>query len=238
MILGRRAFAPAAWSVLLTAAGIALFVSLGVWQLERAAYKDSLQQKFAHRLAEDYRQLDPGEDLADIQYRKLRLQGRYDLEHQFLLDNRVHEGRAGYHVLTPFLIADSDYVLLVDRGWAPWGARRSPLPPIRPPPEAGVAAGIAFVPEEPALKLGGLGLGADWPQLIPYVDLAALRAQYSADLLPMILWMAPESPGAYLRDWDPVWLPPEKSRAYALQWFLFAGIALVLFVILNLRKIE
>ena len=115
MILGQRVFAPAAWSVLLTAAGILLFASLGIWQLERAAYKESLEIKFEQRLAEDYRRLGKDTDLDDIQYRKLRLEGRYDLDHQFLLDNQVHDGRAGYHVLTPFHLKDSDRLLLVDR---------------------------------------------------------------------------------------------------------------------------
>lgn len=238
MILGQRVFAPAAWSILLTAAAIALFASLGIWQLERAAYKETLERKFEQRLAADYRRLDENTDLADIQYRKLKIAGRYDLEHQFLLDNRVRGGRAGYHVLTPFRLRDSDRVLLVDRGWAAWGERRSPLPHLRAPDETGEIFGIAFVPGEPALKLGGLELSGDWPQLIPYIDIDALRRHFSSELLPMVLWMAPEAPGAYLREWDPVWLPPEKSRAYAVQWFLFAGIALFLFFILNLRKKE
>jgi len=238
MILGQRAFAPSRRSILLTVAGVALFVSLGIWQLQRADYKAGIEREFEQRLAEDYRPLDSATNFDDIQYRKLKLKGRYDLEHQFLLDNQVHDGRAGYHVLTPFRIADSDYVLLVDRGWAPWGERRTPLPPIEPPARADFAAGIAFVPGEPALKLGDTPRGGDWPRLITYLDLAELRQTSSADFLPFILWMAPEFPGAYLRDWDPIWLPPEKSRAYALQWFSFAAISLVLFVVLNLRKIE
>ncbi len=237
MILG-RSFAPARWSILLTAAGIVLFVSLGIWQLERAAYKAELERKFERRLAEDYRPLDLAADLGDIQYRKLKLRGHYDLERQFLLDNRVHEGRAGYHVLTPFRLADSDHVLLVDRGWAAWGARRSPLPTIRPPLESAFVTGIAFEPGEPALKLGSPPADGDWPRLIVYIDIDELRQAYPGDLLPMVLWMAPESPGAYVRDWDPIWLPPEKSRAYALQWFSFAAISLLLFVGLNLRKVE
>ena len=238
MILGQRVFAPAAWSVLLTAAGILLFASLGIWQLERAAYKESLEIKFEQRLAEDYRRLGKDTDLDDIQYRKLRLEGRYDLDHQFLLDNQVHDGRAGYHVLTPFHLKDSDRLLLVDRGWAAWGERRTPVPRLRAPLEPSEVSGIAFVPGEPVLKLGELELSGGWPQVIPYLDIAALRRQYAPDLLPMVLWMAPESTGNYLRDWNPVWLPPEKSRAYAVQWFSFAAIALFLFILLNLRKIE
>ncbi|HEY5739471.1 MAG TPA: SURF1 family protein [Gammaproteobacteria bacterium] len=238
MIIGKRVFVPTAWSIVLTAAGVALFVSLGLWQLERADYKTGLERKFERRLAQDYRPLDSDEDFSDIQYRKLRLKGRYDLDHQFLLDNQVHEGRAGYHVLTPFRLADSDFLLLVDRGWAAWGERRSPLPPIRPPLQAGTTSGIAFVPGEPALKLGEPMPGGDWPRLITYIDIDELRQYFADDLLPMVLWMSPETPGVYLRDWDPVWLPPEKSRAYALQWFSFAAISLLLFVLLNLRKIE
>jgi surfeit locus 1 family protein len=236
MNLGKREFTPARWSVLLTAAGVALCVSLGIWQLERAAYKETLERRFEQRLAADYQRLDKDTDLEDIQYRKLKLEGRYDLEHQFLLDNRVHRGRAGYHVLTPFHLLDSDRVLLVDRGWAAWGERRLPLPRPRAPVETGEVFGIAFVPGEPALRLGDFELSGDWPQLLPYVDITALRRQYTADLLPMVLWMAPEAPGSYLREWDPIWLPPEKSRAYAVQWFSFAAIALLLFFVLNLRK--
>jgi surfeit locus 1 family protein len=238
MNLAGRRFAPAAWSVLLTAAGVALFVVLGLWQLERAEFKSHLQAKFEQRLTEDYRPLEVGADLEDIQYRKLRLEGSYVDGHHFLLDNQVNGGRAGYHVLTPFRLADGERVILVNRGWAPWGDSRTTLPAVREPAVAGMAAGIAFVPEPPALKLVELQLSGEWPELIPYIDLDALRGQYSPRLMPMILWLGPEIPGTYERAWDPIWLPPEKSRAYALQWFFFAGIALVLFVLLNLRKSE
>ncbi|MDH3220193.1 MAG: SURF1 family protein [Gammaproteobacteria bacterium] len=238
MKIGSREFRPAWWSALLAASGITLFVTLGMWQLDRAAFKDLLQQKFEQRLAQDYRMLNIDTDLADIQYRKLMVRGSYDNAHNFLLDNQVHQGQAGYQVLTPLQLADSDHIILVNRGWAAWGASRERLPEILPAEPAAAVEGIAFVPGEPALTLGGLKLSEGWPQLIPYVDLAALRQQYSQRLLPMILWLAPEGPGVYVRDWDPIWLPPEKSRAYAVQWFSFAGIALLLFVLLNLRKIE
>ena len=233
-----RKFSPPLWSILLTIAGMGLFLALGLWQLERAAFKDSVKLKFEQRLAQDYQTLDSDDDLADVQYRKLKFSGRYENSQHFLLDNQVHKGRAGYQVITPLLLTDSDSIVLVNRGWAPWGDSREQLPEILPPRTPGEVSGIAFVPGEPALSLGGVKLSGNWPQLIPYVDIAALRQQYSQQLLPMVLWMAPEQPGAYVRDWDPIWLPPEKSRAYAVQWFSFAVVALVLFVVLNLRKIE
>ena len=238
MIMFGRRFEPALWSVVLTLAGVSLFCSLGYWQLQRAAYKQDIETRFETRLQQDYRLYDVDRDQDDIQYRRLIFRGRYQPDRHFLLDNQTHQGRAGYHVLTPLLLNDSDSVLLVNRGWAPWGARRTPLPSIDPPVTEGEIAGIVHIPGEPALRLGEVVIDDDWPQLLPYLDLQDLRAQYSDQLLPFILWVSPDAPGSYVRDWDPVWLPPEKSRAYAVQWFSFAAIALLLFVILNLRKPE
>ena len=238
MKLGRRRFVPSWWSILLAAGGVSLFVSLGLWQLDRADFKDAVEAKFERRLAEDYAPLENPVDLDEVQYRKLRLAGEFRSEHNFLLDNQTLNGTAGYQVITPLYLAESDHIILVNRGWAAWPGARDPLPTPLPPTRLGVVDGIAFVPSEPALALGEFPAGGDWPRLIPYVDIEALRQQYSPKLLPMILWMAPEQPGEYRRVWDPVWLPPEKSRAYALQWFAFAAIAAALFFLLNLRKSE
>lgn len=238
MIMFGRRFEPAWWSILLTAFGLALFLALGNWQLERAAYKQSLKDKFETRLAGDYELFKSGDEIQDMQYRKLILRGRFDNEHHYLLDNQLHEGRAGYHVLTPLRLADSDYVILVNRGWAAWGAAREPLPLIPPAVGGDRVAGVISIPSKPPLLLGEFGAATGWPRLIPYIDFEILRAQYSRQLLPFVLWLGPEQPGSYVRNWNPVWLPPEKSRAYAVQWFAFAALALLLFVILNLRKIE
>ncbi len=237
MIRGRRFSAPR-WSIMLTIVGVSLFIALGSWQLDRAEFKQAIEDTYAQRLALDYRPYDPREDRVTTEYSRLLLWGRYDNAHSLLLDNQVYLGKAGYQVLTPFYLNDSDRIVLVNRGWAAWGERRD-LPGTLPEPlDPGKAAGIAFYPGEAALKLGRVDLGGQWPQLIPRLDIEALRAHYSDDLLPFVLWLGSDQPGHFVRDWEPLWLPPEKSRAYALQWFAFAALAIVLFVILNLRKVE
>lgn len=238
MILGRRQFRPAWWAVVLTALGVALFIALGMWQLQRAQLKEGIESRFEQRLAEPYQALRSVDELPDVEYRKLRLQGRYDNSRNLLVDNQLHRGRAGYHVLTPLQLIDSDRIVLVNRGWVGWGASRDRLAPILDPLTVGAVSGIAHFPSEPALRMGGLILSEKWPQLIPYVDIDALQPAFDDNLLPFVLWLAPEVQGAYVRDWKPVWMRPEKSRAYAVQWFAFAFLALVFFIILNLRKIE
>ena len=242
MLIGRRRFLPTWWSVALTAAGVSLFVALGMWQLERADLKEAIELKFEQRLTQPYRAFSPGDelgdDLADIEYRKLLLQGRYDNARSLLVDNQLHRGRAGYYVVTPLQLRDSDHLVLVNRGWVAWGESRDELAPIPDPVSAGGVAGIAYFPSEPALQLGDVESSAGWPLLVSHIDIEALQARFEGRLLPLVLWLAPEQQGAYVRVWNPVWMRPEKSRAYATQWFAFAVVALVFFIILNLRKIE
>ena len=237
MIPGRR-FEPPLWSILLTLLGTTLFACLGIWQLQRAELKQSIQDRFEERLAEPYQDLLSITDPEDIQYRKLRLQGSYDTVRHLLLDNRLHRGRAGYQVLTPLRLRDSDAVVLVNRGWTPWGETRQHTAPVVQPDSNGGVIGIAFVPSEPALEMGQLEITGEWPLLIQNVDIDALQPAFDGRLLPWILWLAPEADDAYLRDWQPVWMRPEKSRAYAVQWFAFAVLALLFFMILNWRKVE
>lgn len=237
MIVGRRRFQPTGWAVALTVAGMSLFVALGLWQLQRAALKDAIETRFEQRLAEPYQALSSVGD-PDIEYRKLLLQGRYLSGQNLLVDNQLHRGRAGYYILTPMQLRDSDSIVLVNRGWAPWGESRLQLAAIVEPVNVEGVSGIAYFPSEPALAMGATGAGEGWPRLISYIDIEALQVHFDGQLAPWVLWLAVEQPGEYVRDWNPVWMKPEKSRAYATQWFAFAVLALVFFVILNMRKVE
>ncbi len=124
MIISGRRFSASWWSVALTVTGMSLFIVLGLWQLERAVLKESIESKFEQRLTEPYLIVSPGDDLKDIEYRKVLVEGSFDNARNFLVDNQLHRGRAGYHVVTPLRLKDSDKVLLVNRGWAPWGESR------------------------------------------------------------------------------------------------------------------
>ena len=247
MKIAGRHFKPGLWAVALTVCGMTLFIALGLWQLERALLKESIEDRFQQRLSEPDRAIST-DDLAggnpvDLEYRKLMLRGSYDNSRNLLVDNQLHGGRAGYHVLTPLQLEGSDRIVLVNRGWAPWGGSRDDPPSVSMPVSAGGVAGIVYFPSESAFQMGTGALSDDWPQavryqLIPHVDIAALQATFEGRLLPWMLWLSPGQQDYYVRDWKPVWMRPEKSRAYAVQWFAFALVALVFFIIMNLRKIE
>ena len=236
MIIFKRRFRPTLRATSMALVGFAVFVALGMWQLERADYKDFIQQKFETRLEADYRQLDIHAALADIEFQKLELPGQYDLSRTILVDNQVHQGLAGYYVLSPFELSASNDILLVNRGWIALGKSREILPAIEMPVNDGVVRGIASVPGDDIFRMGSISLQDNWPQVVPFIDIEAMQTRFSGRLLPMVLWLGPEQAGHYPREWNPVWAKPERSRAYAWQWFTFGALSLILYLVLNFRK--
>ena len=221
---------------LLTLAGVALFSSLGMWQLERAELKREIEQRFKSQLEQPYRYvlLDTKQN-DSLQYQKIRLRGRYDNEHLFFVDNQLNNGVAGYHVLQPFFAIGESTALLVNRGWVAADPDRSRFPEILPPRLDNEVYGILTIPSMEGFRLGEVQMTESWPQRIPFVDLERMGLGLDFDIYPYLLWQAAEIDDYYVRNWQPVWSPPEKSEAYALQWFSFAGVAFLMYLILNFK---
>jgi surfeit locus 1 family protein len=223
---------------LLTLAASVLFADLGRWQWHRA------QQKQA--LAEDFRI--GGQVLADLgasataalpRYAQVRLQGSYDGEHQFLLDNISHDGLPGFEVLTPLHLADGR-VILVNRGWVPLTASRSRLPDVH----LDGAAEQTFTGRLDDLPVAGIALGhvppakgAQWPRITSFPTMADLSATLGVPLQSRQLLLDPDQPQGYVRDWHPRGLAPTRHLAYAIQWWLFGALALTLYGYMNWQRI-
>jgi len=238
MIILKRRFKPSAVMTVIALSAVVIFTKLGMWQLDRADFKETVKMQFETRLAADYQRFSALDSLADIDYRNLILEGEFDISRTVLVDNILFEGRAGYNVLTPFILSGSQKAVLVNRGWVALGNSRDILPVIELPVLLNKVKGIASVPNTDGFRMGKVSLTNSWPQVIPFVDVDAMQESFPDGLLPLMLWLAPDQPGYYQRSWYPVWADPEKSRAYALQWFIFALIAVGLYLFLNLRKLE
>jgi surfeit locus 1 family protein len=118
------------WTLaLLTVVGGALFlgfITLGVWQLERRAWKLALIERVTQRIAAAPGVLPPPSqwphlNAADVEYRTVRLQGRWLADKTVLTQASTALG-AGYWVLTPLQQADGTQVL-VNRGFVPQAQR-------------------------------------------------------------------------------------------------------------------
>ncbi len=106
-------------------ATFAALVSLGTWQMQRLAWKESLLSAIAERRNAPPVDLAAIEALAsaggDIEYRTVSVSGRFlnNRERHFFA---THQGRTGYYVYTPLELADGRY-LFVNRGFTPFDAK-------------------------------------------------------------------------------------------------------------------
>jgi surfeit locus 1 family protein len=235
-VAGKRVFAPTLRLTLLALLLAALFVRLGVWQWQRGEQRAAAAARFAHG-GDQVLELGT-RAVADLPlYQRVSVEGELDGVHQFLLDNRTFEGRAGYEVLTPLTPAAGP-ALLIDRGWVPFSGRRTQLPdvtlkasgPVRltgriaPLPVAGLRSGRAAPDARGA-----------WPKVTSYPDMAQLAAALGAPLAPHILLLDAAAPFGYVRAWQPPGLPPLRHFSYAVQWWSLALATLVLWVIVSRR---
>jgi surfeit locus 1 family protein len=237
--IGNRAFAPPAWGLLLTTLALAAFISLGSWQLGRAREKQALADSF---VAGSREILDAtGLDFAGLpRYQQVRLHGAYDASRQILLDNMPSSaGRPGYRVLTPLERSDGRGWVLVDRGWVPLGATREDLPDVAVDAGEREVSGILDGLPVPGLRIGPAAApeASDWPRVMLFPTEADVESALGVEVESRIVLLDPEAPGGFERAWRPaLGFGPERHLGYAVQWFAFAIVAVVIFIALNLRR--
>ncbi len=241
MHLGPFEFRPGLWPSVVTLLLLVLLLGLGFWQLDRAEQKRRLVTQFQGGVSADPIQVDAKLQAApDLEYQPATVRGRLDPVHQFLLDNRIHQGVVGYEVLTPLLLPEDDVVLLVNRGWVPRGMHREQLPDVSLKEEWVQLRGQL---KSPPQKVFTLGEGEDrhlgWPKVLQQIRLELQAEQLGKSLLPMLLLLDPDQDQGYVRQWEPVLgFGPERNVGYALQWFSLALALLVIFLLVNSKRIH
>lgn len=225
------------WAVLLAAAGVAIGSSAGLWQLGRAAEKRDLEARFAAGgAAGALQQLVASEAAPEFRYRTVQLTGRYDPEHQLLLDNISHERQPGYQVLTPFTTDGG--TVLVNRGWVPANGDRRILPDIAVHGGTREIVGrIEWLPR-PGIELAAVVPPPDapWPRRLLFPTSAEASAQLGVSLRDYQLLLDPDAADGYVREWRPGGMEPGRHTAYAVQWFGLALTVVVIYFVLVLRN--
>jgi surfeit locus 1 family protein len=212
-------------------------VRLGFWQLDRLGERRQRNAAVEAGLAEPPADLDDllagTADPDALAYRRVTSTGSYDLRGELLLYGRALEGRPGDHVLTP-LVTSGGAAVLVDRGWIPYEpGRRAPLGPPAAAPEASVSVEGVLLPSEEGAAF------ADDPTLVRAVNVPEIDARTDGPALaPVYLLLQDQAPaqGSGLPVAAAVPAPSEGPHlSYAIQWFTFATIAIVGYVVLARR---
>lgn len=211
-----------------------LTISAGVWQLRRGDEKRALLEGYAQRSATEAVALASLDLQGDQQYRRVRVTGVADQAHQFLLDNRMRHGRAGYEVLTPVRWS-ADGWIMVNRGWLP-RAVDGGVPAIPPLPEPVSLVGYLYRTAGIAPVLGPEQPDSGWPQVLQQPDSEMLMLRLGRDIAPYQVRLD-HSPG-FEAGWTVANLSPEQHLGYAVQWFGLSTVLVVLGVISNSNVVE
>jgi len=213
---------------------VALTAWLGNWQLDRANEKRARQALFESRMHDNPLRLTGSVPSADpILYRHVRVSGTWMPQAQIYIDNQIHEGRAGFAVITPVAIEGASAAVLVNRGWVE-RSRAYPRPPeVATPSGHADVSGLATRPPARFLELGAgeAVTGNVWQNLsIERVARASGQA-----LLPVVVLQEPAGQGL-----APVREAPDAGVAkhveYAFTWFALAATAIALWLALNLKR--
>lgn len=208
------------------------FAGLGVWQMGRALEKGADQAAYEGQTG--FTRFVHGMDIRP--YQKLVAQGRFDAEHQFLLDNIILNTRYGHYVLTPLVYSDDEPVLIVNRGWIErTGAELDPAAIKLNRAQLTVRGRVGSLPRAGYRMGAAIEFPTIWPQHAVYPTLDELAASLGREVQPFVLLMDPEDDFGLVRHWVPEEMGPGRHYAYAFQWFAM-GTVLAGLLIWNFRK--
>jgi surfeit locus 1 family protein len=233
---GSRSFAPRAFTTLLTIVLIAMLVSLGFWQLRRAAEKQLLYDSFAAG-NDAVRRID-GQSAKMPRYQHVEADGHYEDSRQILIDNMFNAERAGYFVITPFALQGGGW-LLVNRGWVPFGQTRADRPAVPVDSDARRIRGRADNLPSPGIHMGHPApLAPPYPVVADFPTRAQIAQLLGESWTPAadVVLLDADEPNGYARNWAPPGFPPLRHIGYAVQWFGLALTLAVIYVVTNFRR--
>ncbi|MBN9131959.1 MAG: SURF1 family protein [Nitrosospira multiformis] len=209
-------------------------VQLGNWQLSRAQEKESRQEQLDRLSQEPAITLpDHPVKLEDFQYHQVEARGEYVPEYTIYLDNKIYKGIAGYQIVTPLRIGNSEMHVLINRGWIAATRDRSKLPEVATSGGKIVVSGIATTAMQKTLELSPDQIsGQVWENL----DLERYRSNTGLKLQPVMILQKDQMNDGLVREWIRPDSGSAKNIGYAFQWFAMALAVLIIYLVLSVKR--
>lgn len=233
-------------------------IKLGYWQLDRASQRMEIKAAIEHGHASqplELTALTPSSEL--IPWRSANASGIWLHQYTILLDNRSLDGKPGYWVATPLQLNNNQdntapkRAVLVLRGWLPLSTQAEAIAASIPTPIGQQTVHGELLERVPRLfelwswsDTTHAQLPATLPDstptlpLVQNLDLTELALAANISLLPAVLAVDPDSTSGFQQAWPKPSLDADKNRGYALQWFSFAAIAGIVFLVILWRAVR
>jgi surfeit locus 1 family protein len=212
--------------------------SLGAWQLRRADEKRDLASVRTQAEIGSAIALSGTEsDFASLSSRKISVRGKFENDKTVFIDNRGYQGKAGVHVVTPFLIEGSNQRIAVLRGWSARDLQdRAKLPTIPALYDTIEISGLAQATLGKSFDLAKLGYVDPAQMAVPAAtehlwqqfDPKPYAQWLGTPMLPILLRQFSATNDGLVRDWARPADEVAKHQGYAVQWFALSGVTIVL----------
>jgi surfeit locus 1 family protein len=232
---------------------VVLMVNLGFWQLHRLDERKSFNAEMRAAIdqpAQPIGVLLPAgvdathDEVESVKYRSVSASGTYLADQQVLVTNRTQNSAPGYWVLTPLDLGNGT-ALVVNRGWIPYSYTADGSWSDFAPPSGRVSI-IGSIEQPQVRATGGVISGpADAAEgrlrTLARVDVARLAQQVDQQLLPLFVNLQTQTPPQPEALAIPAPVPPPDISdegphlSYAMQWFIFSAMTLVVYVLLVRR---
>jgi surfeit locus 1 family protein len=211
--------------LLLSLTTIAL-VALGIWQLDRAKQKETINEQFTNSTFKNI------EEISEIKkFKPIKAKGQFNNTQQIIIDNIVQQGAIGQFVITPFELDEKRPLLMVNRGWIKklksvdyvtditvnnlWRTINGRIGQL---PKIGIRNTQIFSNDK------------SWPRITHFPTLDEISIELKRETFPFILLLSSDDPDGFKREWKPIQSGPKTHYFYAIQWFLMALVLLIISV--------
>jgi surfeit locus 1 family protein len=238
-----RYFRPNIKATLITMILAITCIKLGLWQLNKAQLKLSLQKQYnkyesdaAAALPKNFSNLD------EIRYKKVHVSGKYLPQYQILLDNQFDGERPGYYVITPLEIESSQDIILVNRGWVEAPEDHNRIPEVETPIALQNIEGAIWVPSNKFYTLEKKSMedksNKRWNKVWQNMDLNLYAQLVPKKILPFIIKMSPNNEGGFARHWVRPDDRIQTNLSYGYQWYGFATASILIYLYLSFKKVN
>lgn len=210
-----------------------VLVKLGLWQSARALEKEQRLLQIEKLSTQNPITIDQllklsntSGSFTNINDVPVVINGKFNNQQVFLLDNQVNKGRLGYRV---YQVAQMlEHSILVSLGWIQGSKNRDEIPSV-----AGLNGQHKFQGNIRLIEKGivlqeQMFTEVNWPLRVQQIELDKFSAIINQKLLPFVVYLDKNEVIGFEKNWQPIVMPPEKHRAYAFQWFSLAAAWLLL----------
>ncbi|NVK22874.1 MAG: SURF1 family protein [Kangiellaceae bacterium] len=244
--IGQKIFAPSLVPTLGFLLLLPVLIKLGLWQMARSEEKRQILANLEQKSQQAPMSLEPALRQEKPDQSPVIVHGKPVPDVHFVVDNQKHEGRLGYEVYAVWQLESAlptgESYLLISRGWLPRKDFYQQVPDIPNFDDEDIKGHLYF--SKGANQV--VANNAQWKKvddswLIGQFDLqtvAEKAKQIGYHSAPFVIRQQAESGSPFVRQWQWISSPPEKHIAYAVQWFGMALVLIILFFVLNLKRVR